>query len=79
MNEEAIKRAIQEFARSNEKKYEKTFIVTGNSIEMFTIKLERKELVYATESHKSEARTNTISALPSGSPCRSCGGSGRAS
>jgi hypothetical protein len=75
MNEEIIKRAIQEFAKSNEQKYEKTFLENGNSTEMFTIKLERKNLALANES---EARANTISALPSGSQCYHCGGSGRA-
>lgn len=66
MNEKIIEHAIQEFAKSNEQKYEKVFLVGGNSTEMVTIKLERKNLALVTESLKFEARANTISAMPSG-------------
>lgn len=78
MKEEAVKRAIQDFAKSNDREYEKIFSISGNSDELFTIRIERRKTILVTESFKSESRANTISALPSGAPCSYCGGSGRA-
>jgi len=77
MNEKAVKQAVIELAKSGEQKYEKSFSVSGQSDEIFTVTITRKRRAIVTDSVSMEARANTISALPSGSPCGCCGGSGK--
>lgn len=79
MNEKAIKQIVSDLAKSGEQKYEKSFSVSGKPDEVFTVTVTRKKLTMVTESISMEARANTISALPSGSPCGCCGGSGKSS
>lgn len=79
MKDILIKEAVAEFAKSNEAKYEKAFSVRGEAGDIFTVKIERKREVLISESVSMEARSNTISALPSGAPCGCCNGSGKSS
>lgn len=79
MYEEALKKAVTEFAQEGESKYEKTFSVKGVHEEVFTVKIERKKDRLISESLSMESRSNMISALPPGAPCEFCGGSGRSS
>ncbi len=79
MNEKAIKQIVIDLAKSGDQKYEKSFLVSGSPDEVFTVTVTRRKRVLVTESISIEARANTISALPSGSPCGCCGGSGRSS
>ncbi len=79
MNEKSVKQAVLELIKSNEQRYEKSFSLAGNSDDIFTVKIERNRSVLVTKSISMEARANTISALPSGSPCGCCNGSGRSS
>lgn len=78
MNEITVIQTVREFSKSGDQKFWKSFYVSGNPDEIITITIERTKPVLATESLSFEARANTISALPSGAPCRYCGGSGKA-
>lgn len=77
MNENLVKKVVQEFSKDNISQYEKTFSIVGNDTEIFTVRIERKRRILVNESIALESRFNTISALPSGAPCGCCGGSGR--
>ena len=79
MNDEPIKKAVLDFAKSRDQGYKKSFKVGGNDDEIFTVIIERGRRGIVTESMAFEARSNTISALPSGTPCGCCNGSGRSS
>lgn len=79
MKDMLIKEAVAEFAKSNEAKYEKVFSMSGESGDIFTVKIERKREALISESASMEARSNMISALPSGAPCGCCNGSGKSS
>lgn len=77
MKDSVLKEVAREFAASGQKTVTKRFSIPGEN-DFITIQFERNSLTVATESMKSEVRANTISALPSGSQCGCCGGSGRA-
>ncbi|MDD4929504.1 MAG: hypothetical protein PHP85_09535 [Gallionella sp.] len=79
MIDDKIKLAIQELSKTNMPEYKKSFQLRGNDEEIFTVTIERKKRRLVTESMAFEARANTISALPGGSPCGCCQGSGRSS
>ena len=79
MSDESIKKSVLDFSKSNIPQYKKFFKVTDNDNEVFTVTIERRKRSVATESMIFEARSNTISAFPSGSPCGCCSGSGRSS
>ena len=76
MKDSVLKEVAKEFAESGQKTLTKRFAIPG-TIDFVTIQLDRKSLTVATEVQKVEVRANTISALPSGSQCGCCGGSGR--
>lgn len=69
--------AVREFALSGEHREVASFKLSDQSTEIFTVTIERKRLTIATENEKFEARANTISALPSGTRCGCCNGTGR--
>lgn len=77
MNKDVIKAAVAEFIKEGKPADQMSFSYRDNPLEIYTIRFERKSLVVANESMKFEARANTISALPSGSRCNCCNGSGR--
>lgn len=79
MKSKLIQRIIFDFAKGNDKKYEESFSLQGYEGEVFTIRIERNKEHLINESISMEALSNTISALPSGSPCGCCGGSGKSS
>ncbi|MDX5991742.1 hypothetical protein [Ectopseudomonas alcaliphila] len=79
MKEDSIKQAVSDFYNSGESRYQKEFSISGKSDEFITVTIKRTKLVMANESLSFEARANTVSALPSGSSCGCCGGSGRSS
>jgi hypothetical protein len=79
MKEKAIEQAVLDFYNSEKHHYRKEFSISENGDEFITITITRNKLVAANESLSLEARANTISALPSGSSCGCCGGSGRSS
>jgi hypothetical protein len=73
MNKDIVRSAVSDFANSGDDEYDETFSKNG---ELFRVRIER----LSARSHSNEnllEKANTISALPSGSPCACCGGSGR--
>ena len=69
--------AVQEFIKNDEgPEYSKSFKSADYPNEIFTITISRKKTTPANESLSLESAF--ISALPSGSPCECCQGSGRA-
>lgn len=79
MDEKTVIQAVREFSKSGDQRYKKSFFVSGKPEEILTITIERTRRIVGNENLAFEARANTISALPSGSPCGCCGGSGRSS
>lgn len=77
MNNKIIEQAIIEFAKSGEKKLEKSYTVKGNDGEYYTIKIEKNNEFALLDSVNKSGKFNTISALPSGNTCGCCNGSGR--
>lgn len=77
MNEKTVIQTVREFSKNGDQRFKKSFFVSGNTDEIITVTIERTRRILATESLSFEARANTISALPSGSPCGCCGGSGK--
>lgn len=76
MNEEVVKKTIREFLKSGSPRYKKAFSEEGGA-NIITITIERTRKSTSMESLVAEASNNTISALPSGTPCGCCGGSGK--
>lgn len=77
MNENLVKKVVQEFARDNRAEYKNIFKISGIDNDFFVVTIERQRRSFISESLALEARNNTISALPSGTPCSCCGGSGK--
>lgn len=77
MNENLVKKAVQDFSKDNKPEYKKAFRISGAEDDVYIVTIERKRRIVVTESVSMEARSNTISALPSGTPCGCCGGSGK--
>lgn len=77
MDEDLVRKIVLSFSQDGSKKYEKTFSVDGIGDEVFTLKIERQKEGAITESVSMESRFNMISAMPPGSPCGCCNGSGR--
>lgn len=77
MKDDAIKKAVTEFSKTRDQAYKKSFSISGNSDEVFTVSITRSRRQLVLDSVSMEARSNTISALPAGSPCGCCNGSGK--
>ncbi|WP_421348835.1 hypothetical protein [Aeromonas veronii] len=77
MNDKYIKLAVQEFSKSGSASYEKTFKIKDSKGVFYTVTIVKETPKLITESIGFESRSNTISALPSGSTCGCCNGSGR--
>lgn len=75
MNEKYLKVAVQDFAKTNSNDLTKTYEINN---EYYTVTIVKEKRRVINES-LIKARSETISALPSGSPCGCCGGSGRSS
>ncbi|EJL6584463.1 hypothetical protein SHB62_002403 [Vibrio cholerae] len=71
MNDKYVKLSVQEFAKNSSPDFKKTYEIDG---EYYTISIQKEKRMVINESLIKSS--TTISALPSGSPCRSCGGSG---
>ena len=79
MKEASIKQAVADFYKSGETSFKKEFSIVGVNDEIFTVTINRKKLNLRLENFSLEARSNTISAYPSGATCGCCNGSGRSS
>ncbi|MBD8625545.1 hypothetical protein IFT64_01190 [Oxalobacteraceae sp. CFBP 8753] len=77
MKKEVIKAAVAEFIKEGKYEDQMSFSFKDKPSEIYTVKFERRSLSISNESMKFEARSNTISALPSGARCDCCNGSGR--
>ncbi len=76
MNDNIIKQAVKSFSESKMNDYKKSFKLNGNDLDIFTVTITRSKRSLVTESFTLDS-VNSISALPSGSPCGCCNGSGK--
>lgn len=77
MNEKYIELAIIELDKSGESNFEKTYKIAGiNGVYAVTIKKTKEDMILE---NLSREHFTTISALPSGTACGCCNGSGRSS
>ncbi|WP_160039595.1 hypothetical protein [Pseudomonas sp. S49] len=77
MKDKSVARAIIDFAKSNNAISETNFTYAEVPDEIFTVTITRNKKQKLSERASMEAYANTISALPSGSNCRCCNGTGR--
>ena len=71
--------AAREVAKSKQPSVERTFRVAGSDNEFYVVKIERKRTFEISESRHLKSNSTTISAMPPGSTCGCCGGTGRSS
>jgi hypothetical protein len=77
MKDKSVAQAIIDFANSLDTQIEKNFRYSAEQDEIFTVTITRKKRNLLSEHASMEAFANTISALPSGSQCGCCSGTGR--
>jgi hypothetical protein len=78
MNDKIIKQIASDLLNEKLNKYERSFFIQDSNAEFIIVTVERKKLTPTNEGFVKAASIDTISAFPSGSPCGSCGGTGRA-
>lgn len=77
MKDKSVSQAIIDFANSRDPEIVKHFKYSAEPDEIFTVTITRNKTNLLSKHASMEAFANTISALPSGSQCGCCGGSGR--
>lgn len=77
MNEKLIEQAVVEFSKENKPTYERVVKLSPKSNVIYRVKIERVVVNAILDGVSLESRADFISALPSGSQCPSCKGSGR--
>jgi len=70
---------VNEFAKSEANKLEKTYKIEGTEKIFYKVTIEKHLPEGIIESWGLESNSNSISALPSGNQCGCCNGSGRSS
>lgn len=81
MNEQILARLIRDLINSNTRlPYTKSVRLSQHPNLVFNVKIESEDIRFLSEIQKSRTLnlSTTISALPAGSPCSCCNGSGKA-
>lgn len=77
MKRKSVAQIVIDLAHSNDLRHQKSFSFSGSPEEVFTVTVTRKNKRNVDSVISLEAYANTISALPAGSSCSCCNGSGR--